>query len=287
MLGSFGHRLRLKLRARFRGARNRALDRRRRFGRALNARGLGGPLWLGARYFGSAYRGWVGGGGIIRIREITSGIVIWILVTGMAGDIIRRGLRDFFQRFAFPLQGLHFALERGFKIARGATEFSDRLSDRSPKFWKLLRPKQNEGDDENNDHLLYAERTEHLPSSFLCMQAHRVAPLLAMIANQAALPDYSGPVPVALAFARSTIAATSASNFLASYTIPSLIVYLMPPTRSERPVWSFSRIAPVPYKTFRFSIGLWSTITRSASRPGRMIPNSIGLPFGSCSAWAP
>src|SRR5687767_8028370 len=50
-------------------------------------------------------------------------------------------------------------------------------------------------------------------------------------------------------FCRSTIAATSARSCFASYTMPSLIVYFTPPTRSTRPVWSFSFTAPVPYST--------------------------------------
>jgi len=36
------------------------------------------------------------------------------------------------------------------------------------------------------------------------------------------------------------IAATSASSFFASYTMPSLIVHLMPPTHSAFAVLSFS-----------------------------------------------
>src|SRR5688572_1311439 len=52
-----------------------------------------------------------------------------------------------------------------------------------------------------------------------------------------------------------TMAATSASSFFASYTIPSLIVYLIPPTRSTWPVRSFRRTAPVPYSTLRFCRG--------------------------------
>jgi hypothetical protein len=56
-------------------------------------------------------------------------------------------------------------------------------------------------------------------------------------------------------FCFSTIAATSESSFFASYTMPSLIVYLIPPTLSGRPVLSFNRAAPVPYRTFRFSSG--------------------------------
>src|SRR5262245_28738150 len=62
-------------------------------------------------------------------------------------------------------------------------------------------------------------------------------------------------LPARSFFCFSTIAATSASNFLASYTIPSLIVYLIPPTRSGCPVLSFRRRAPVPYSTFKFSSG--------------------------------
>ena len=49
-----------------------------------------------------------------------------------------------------------------------------------------------------------------------------------------------------VAFCFATIASTSASNFFASYTIPSLTVYLIPPTRSGRPVSSFTLMAPVP-----------------------------------------
>src|SRR5688572_288795 len=56
-------------------------------------------------------------------------------------------------------------------------------------------------------------------------------------------------------FCFSTIAATSASSCFASYTIPSLIVYLIPPTRSAWPVLSFRRSAPVPYSTFMFCSG--------------------------------
>ena len=68
--------------------------------------------------------------------------------------------------FCFPLQILHFALERRFQIARSAAEFGHRFPDRPPQFWKLLGPKQNEGDDEDDDHLLYANRTHRVPCSF-------------------------------------------------------------------------------------------------------------------------
>ena len=51
-----------------------------------------------------------------------------------------------------------------FKIVRGATEFGNRLRDRPPQFWKLLRPEQNESDEEDSDHFLNAYRTYRVPS---------------------------------------------------------------------------------------------------------------------------
>ena len=70
---------------------------------------------------------------------------IRIVIEGALKDIARGYLGDLANRLTFPLQSMHFALERGFQIVRGATEFGDRFTDRPPQFWKLLGPKQNEG----------------------------------------------------------------------------------------------------------------------------------------------
>ena len=80
---------------------------------------------------------------------------------------------------------------------------------------------------------------------FIVCDPHLSAFPLLVAVERAAKPQ----LPAADAgffFAASTIFSTSASSFLASYTMPSLIVYLMPPMRSGVLVWSFNRIVPVP-----------------------------------------
>src|SRR5271165_4355880 len=83
---------------------------------------------------------------------------------GAGQDITRNLTSALLQFIAFPLQSLHFALERGFQIVRGAPEFGKCLTDGPPQFWKLLGPKQNEGDEEDNYHLLDTKRTHREPS---------------------------------------------------------------------------------------------------------------------------
>lgn len=80
--------------------------------------------------------------------------MIRIVVDGAIENIACRYLCDLAYGLTFPLQSLHFALKRRFQVVRGATEFGDRFSDRPPQFWKLFGPKQNEGYDEDDDHLL-------------------------------------------------------------------------------------------------------------------------------------
>ena len=90
---------------------------------------------------------------LLRLQRIPSGFrrrqatsfVIGIVVDRPIEDIACRYVCDLAYGLTFPLQSLHFALERGFQIVRGATEFGDRFSDRPPQFWKLFGPKQNEG----------------------------------------------------------------------------------------------------------------------------------------------
>ena len=92
-------------------------------------------------------------------RRQTASLMIGIEVDRPIEDISCRYVRDLAYGLTFPLQSLHFALERGFQVVRGATEFGDRFTDRPPQFWKLLGPKQNEGQKEDDDHLLDTKRT--------------------------------------------------------------------------------------------------------------------------------
>src|SRR6266404_8049404 len=59
---------------------------------------------------------------------------------------------------------MHFALECCFQIALRATELSDCLRDGFSQLRQLLRSKQNEGNQENNDHFLHADWSHTVPS---------------------------------------------------------------------------------------------------------------------------
>src|SRR5690606_6669570 len=126
----------------------------------------------------------------------------------------------------------------------------------------------------------------------LGMTPARVVKAAVLVQDQRRRPGrYIVHVPASVAlcafrFASSTIRATSARSCCASYTMPSLIVYFTPPTRTISP-FSFRRTVPVPYSTFRLCSGFSGTITRSARLPTRMMPNSGRRPFGSMSVSAP
>ena len=112
------------------------------------------------------YGWWVFGcGGIVLAngwlaRLASSDLVALIVVPIIEGgmNIIHHVMSDLSQRLVLPLQGLHFAVERSPQVVRGAPEFGKCLTDSPPQFWKLLGPKQNEGDEEDNQHLLDAKR---------------------------------------------------------------------------------------------------------------------------------
>src|SRR4051812_20585447 len=109
--------------------------------------------WIGSR---------AGHNNVASFRNVvwipSSTFVVEIGVVGMRIDFIRGTVRHLLNRFGLPLQILHFALERSLQVARSAAEFGQCFPDCPPQFWKLFRPKQNEGDEEDNNHLLYAKR---------------------------------------------------------------------------------------------------------------------------------
>src|SRR6185503_11998045 len=105
--------------------------------------------------------------------------VIRLVVDDAIENLACRYLGDLAYGLPFPLQSLHFALKRRFQVVRSATEFGDRFSDRPPQFWKLFGPKQNEGYDEDDDHLLDTKRTHRrgaLPGAIIAWGVFGPAP---------------------------------------------------------------------------------------------------------------
>ena len=95
---------------------------------------------------GSACGGSIVGGIIIRLVAIGATVVIRIVVV----SLVVESLRDFFQ-FGFPLNRVHFAVERRFQLARGATKLRHRLAKGAAQLRELLRAENQQREDEDKD----------------------------------------------------------------------------------------------------------------------------------------
>src|SRR4051794_36280226 len=95
---------------------------------------------------GSACGGSIVGGIVVRLVAIRATVVIRIVVV----SLVLEGLRDFFQ-FSFPLNRVHFAVERRSKLARGATKLCHRLAKGTAQLRELFRAKDQQREDENED----------------------------------------------------------------------------------------------------------------------------------------
>src|SRR3954451_11277921 len=108
---------------------------------------------------GSACGGCVVGGIVVRLVAVSATVVIGIVVVSLA--VV--SLRDFFQ-LCFPLNRVHLAVERCFKLARGATKLRHRLTDGAAQLRKLLRAKNQQREDEDKNRFRNTKRTQFFAS---------------------------------------------------------------------------------------------------------------------------
>src|ERR1700730_10939225 len=115
---------------------------------------------FGALRCGFAYSGWICCSDLVRFgrinaRIVIGGVVLVIVVVNLVG--IAAG--DFLDRLVFLFQLSHVAFECGFEFALSAAKLGDRFSDRLAQFRQFLGAEKNQGDQEDNDHLLHTYGT--------------------------------------------------------------------------------------------------------------------------------
>src|SRR5271165_2626056 len=109
---------------------------------------------------GCAYGGWTCFDGFVRLGAVSAGIVIRGVVLFVAvRNFVRVATGYFLDRLAFPFQFAHVRFESRLEFALSTAKLSDRLSDRPAQLRQLLRAEEDQGNQENHDHLLHTHGT--------------------------------------------------------------------------------------------------------------------------------
>src|ERR1700675_2560173 len=115
---------------------------------------------FGALRCGFAYSGWICCSDLVRLGRISARIVIGgVVLVIVVVNLVGIAARDFLDRLVFLFQLSHVAFECGFEFALSAAKLGDRFSDRLAQFRQFLGAEKDQGDQENNDHLLHTDGT--------------------------------------------------------------------------------------------------------------------------------
>src|ERR1700686_2513470 len=122
---------------------------------------------FGALRCGLAYSGWICCSDLVRLgrinaRIVIGGVVLVIVVVNLVGI----AARNFLDRLVFLFQLSHVAFECGFEFALSAAKLGDRFSDRLSQFRQFLGAEKDQGDQEDNDHLLHTDGTHGTTSRY-------------------------------------------------------------------------------------------------------------------------
>src|SRR6202049_4983997 len=121
---------------------------------------------FGALRCGFAYSGWICCSNLGRLgvnaRIVIGGVVLVVVVV----NLVRIATRDFLDRLVFLFQLSHVAFECGLELALSAAKLGDRFSDRLAQFRQFLGAEKDQGDQEDNDHLLHTDGTHGTTSRY-------------------------------------------------------------------------------------------------------------------------